>query len=257
MNKKILGIVAIILLVLAVPVTIFILQRQQELRTRAAPATTFSVDPSSVTKSAGENFTVSVKIETGPNLIASADILLRYDPAILDATKIQPGSFLPGVQEIQNSVSTPGRVVYGIYTTGTNAQSGQGVLAIITFKGKASGTSQITFESQSKALGVAEGTNVLSTTNPGSITIVGTTAQPTNTPTPQPTQLPAQPTATPQPASGGGGTTPTNTPTPTTKPVGGTNPKPTLPVTGTIGPTAALVIAGFALVTVAAAILIL
>ena len=261
MNKKILAIGALVLLAIAVPITILLLQRQQEIKSRAAPATVLSFDPAQLTKSVGEPFTVNVKVDTGTNQIASADILVHYDPAILEAKSVQAGNFLPNVKELQNSISTPGKIILSIYTDLASAQSGQGILAIISFKAKAPGVAQVSFESLTKTNSAAELQNVLSSTNPGSYTVVGGTALPTNTPVPtQPplAQPTAQPTASPtQIPTGGTNPLPTATTAPTSKPAGGGAPKPTLPVTGTTFPTVAAVAVGFILVTAAIGMLVL
>jgi LysM repeat protein len=101
----------------------------------------------------------------------------------------------------------------------TGPVTGSGDLLVITFEGKATGQSAITYTDLK--LAKSDGTEIVAVTETAEI-VVGTPGQPTSTPTP--TTTPA--TATPTPTS-------TSTPTPTTTPATAT---PTPTPTSTLEP---------------------
>ena len=64
---KIALIVGILLILLAVPLTVFLVMQQQDIRQRAAPATTLTLSPPTLTVSVNQTFSLDVMIdkETG------------------------------------------------------------------------------------------------------------------------------------------------------------------------------------------------
>lgn len=266
--KKILLIIGIIIVLTSVPVGVFLVKREQELRLRAAPATTLFLSPDTRSWNVGEIFNVNVNVNTGGNQITSVDLVLNFDPAILEVINIIPGTFLPSPTEIQKNINNAtGSITYSFYTTRENAKSGEGVLAVISLKGKAAGISALTFSPQTVISALQEDQNVLTGATGGTYTISGgvsptptptptggltptptSALTPTSTPTsgltPIPTPTPTSaltpiPTPTPTTFSGqGGGTIPTSTPTLTPTPT------PALPVTGVSNPLVFLLGAG-------------
>lgn len=166
----------------------------------AAAQTTLSITPSSLTKEVGQDFTTEVVVNSGTNRILSADIIVLYDPNILEAITSNKGSFFTTVSELNNTIDKlNGKVTYSFYQASVaDAKSGQGTLLEITFRPKAAGASQVSFDSADTVVyGVGEG-NVLTSTQPSSVTI---------SPAPTPTSAPP----------------PTNTPVPNNNPAGGGN----------------------------------
>ncbi len=235
MKKKILAVVILLVMLASIPVAVYLVKKRQEIQLRAAPATVLSLIPAAEAYDTGETFTVNVSIDTGENLVVSADIVLSYDPTILEAQSVVLGSFLPNANEINNIVNNDtGKITYSFYTMQENAQQGEGIIASISFKGIAAGTSSVIFdETQSAIGGINESQNVLADTVLGSYLIaeaqatatvtptptiegdengVGGGEEPTATATPTPTEEDEEePTATPTPT-----TTEEETPTPTT-----------------------------------------
>ena len=130
--KKILLIVAALLLLIAIPVTIFLVKQNQDVRQRATAATSIYIDPSEITKNVDETFTADVKMDTSINYVAAARIDISVNPLYLEIISIQPGNLLPEVQSnpsINNgnvtvifSVShTPGQPTNGAHGIGTAA----------------------------------------------------------------------------------------------------------------------------------------
>lgn len=209
MNKKAFLVGFIILLLVAIPATLFLVQKQQELRTRAEPATTIAFDPTTTTVGVNDTFTVNVAINTGANSVSTAEIHLTFDPAKLEATRIVAGSFMPHAIVESTPDNTAGRAFIAVDTLGAGAgntdvpftkqSSGPQPVAVITFRAKAeTGTTgtQVGFGQETKAFGETSGTleptSVITTSslsNTARVTIgaAGLTPTPTTgagTPTP-------------------------------------------------------------------------
>lgn len=220
--KKLVLIITSLLLLLAVAITVYLVKQKQELRSRAAPATTLSLEPAAITKNVNEEFNTNIVINTGGNTIVSVDLVLNFNPQILEATGISLGSFLTGATEIQKNINNQtGKIIYSFYVQSLNAKSGTGTLAVVSLKGKNSGTGTLGFDSQTTVGALQEGQNVLTGTTPASIIIQEVT--PTSTPTSTPTGTPSV-TATPTPTRSASATA---TPTPTQTPGATSTPTPT------------------------------
>lgn len=200
---------------------VMLVYRNQNLKNKAAPATSFSITPSSQNKAAGESFDLAVMMDTGQNQVLGVDIVINFDPQVFQVNSVNKGSQLTDFTQIRNSIdSSAGKIYYSAYTAdATKALNGSNInvlnVSAQVKPGASAGTYNFTFDSSSAAAGLGEGQNVLAGTTLGSIVVSGATGQPTATPTATPTQAPGN-TPTPTPTSGSGVTpTPTRTPTPT------------------------------------------
>ena len=173
--KKFFLIVSILLVIVAIPVTVYLVSQRQELRKKAAPATTLSLVPASITKTVGSEFSMEVQIDTGDNQVIAAELHVSYDPTYLEATTITNGVLFP-------NVLTSGRVESGQASITVGAPSnvqpvtGRGTVAVIQFKALAPSASPISlrFAESTLVSGLGEeSTNVLTTTRPATLTIVG------------------------------------------------------------------------------------
>lgn len=183
--KKILLIVSILMVVVAIPVTIYLVSQRQEIRNKAAPATTLSLVPASITKTVGSEFSMEVQIDTGDNQVIASELHITYDPVYLEATTITNGALFP-------NVLVSGRIEQGAasITVGapSNAQpvTGQGTAAVIRFKALAPSALPISirFAESTLVSGLGEGsTNVLTTTRPATLTITGSEEESVNSAT--------------------------------------------------------------------------
>lgn len=209
--KKILIFITFLLLLIAVPVTVFFVGKSQNLQTKAAPATTLALNPSSVTKNVGDIFSMDIQIDTGENNVAIAELHLTYDASILEALSITNGPAAP-------MIAASGVVGQGTASISVRAESstkpikGTGTIATVRFKALAPTTTpvNIAFDTATTFVsGLGESQpNVLINTTPATVTVQG--AVPTPTPT-------APSAVSPTPASNGASPTPTLilTPTPT------------------------------------------
>lgn len=224
-----------LLLVIIVPIGVYFIRQEQDTRSKAAPATILSFSPVTTSKGVGDTFTVDVAIDTGCstgsavgatcNQITTADLVITYDPALVDATSITLGSFLSGANQLRNIIDpATGKIKYGVNVNPAGAQSGQGTLARITFVGKKAGSFSLQFDPATLLTGSTEDVNVVKNQSSGTITITG--LSPTSTPTPTTTSATTSTPTPTQPAGAAATPTPTNrpnaTPTPTPTSSGGT-----------------------------------
>lgn len=201
--KKIVFIIVGIIILLAIPATVFLSMRTQELRKKAAPATSLTLSPSTVAKKVGEEFTLEAKINTAENQVVATEIDLIFDPTKLEAISITNGAKFPNILSSGAVGSGTASITVGAANT-TSPITGTGTAAIIKFKALAATTAPISVkfapETFVGALGEST-TNVLVSSVPSTVTITnpaGTTTQSTPSPTaiPTPTLIPTLDTST-------------------------------------------------------------
>ncbi|MDI6858468.1 MAG: cohesin domain-containing protein [Dehalococcoidia bacterium] len=206
----------------------------------AGPAV--AVDPATSSIVVGETTDVSIRISDVTNLY-SASFHLTFDPAVLevvdanlsrDGVQVYAGTF-PGPSEgpgeiVTNAADNAAGTVDYDFTLIQPAPpaSGSGVLAVIRFQAKATGTSALSITSA--LLWDPQNEPIAAETSGGSVEVA---AAPTSTATPAP------PTPTP---TGAATATRTSTPQPTAtgtvtpQPTGTATPKPTGTATSTPSP---------------------
>ncbi len=242
MDKKtigiILGIIGFVVLAGGIFAGVFLVSKNQDIREKAAPATTLSLFPATQNKAVGESFALTVNANSGENKITGIDIEVTFNPAVVQMNQMSATSAISKLStvikngEINN---TTGKARFVAFTASKdNAVSGS--LDIITLSGTiissaAQGASQLTFSQSSTVAATDEGVNVIINSIPATITVVSSngnsnvvsptataTAIPTATATSTTASRTSTPTATPTLAPGGigGGTSPTATAT--TKP---------------------------------------
>ncbi len=131
--KKAFLFVFIGLILLAIPATVFLVGKNQELRKRAAPATTLSFSPAKTSVKVGETFQLDVQVNTADNQVVAAELHILFDPEFLEAQTITNGALAP-------TILTSGTVEGGTASITVGAASaaapisGRGSLAVIRFK---------------------------------------------------------------------------------------------------------------------------
>jgi hypothetical protein len=203
--KKIVFFIILIIILFAVPITVYFVGQQQELRSRAAPATVLAINPSTITKAVGDVFSFDIQIDTGGNNVAMIELHLSYDATKLEAVSITNGPLAP-------KIAASGVVGGGTASITVRAESstqpikGTGTVAVIRFKaiGSTDVPAQIKFDTTTYVSGLGESTpNVLVNSIPASVQIT---------------------------AGNQGDVTPTMTPVPSVSPTG-ISPVPTIPLT--------------------------
>lgn len=204
MMKKLAVIVVGILLLAAIPLTVFLVGQRQELRKKAAPATTLSLAPATVTKKVGETFTLDVQLDTGENQVVAAELHIVYDPAKLEAQTIANGPLFPRI--LASGTVDRGTASITVGAEGSaKPVTGGGIAASVRFKAldKTDAPVSVRFAANTFVGSLGEGaTNVLVGTRPATVTITADTVS-------QP--APSQP-ATPSAQGFSGSLTPTPAP---------------------------------------------
>lgn len=195
-KNKILILISIILFLIVVPLTLIQVQKQQQIRQRASenPQISLQLSPAVITKNMGNEFDVNLNFKSnGPKDISGFDVIIKYDPNILELVSF---TLSPSFTETRNT-SVPGTFKY-IATYGSLIPSNQLDLTLGTlkFRGKANGTSNVTFESINITDGITK--NYLSVDTPNNVT--GTYTISPNVPTSTPIPPTSIPTSTPVPS---------------------------------------------------------
>src|SRR3989344_4865141 len=122
-KKIILPIIIGVLLLAGVIVGIYLVRQQQDIREKAAPATVLNFSPSQDTMRVGDAKSVTVNIDTGSNVVGAIQLNMVYDPAYLQVSNFQRGTFFQTA--LQNPAVTAGRLTMaaggqvGNFPTGT------------------------------------------------------------------------------------------------------------------------------------------
>lgn len=211
--KKIFLYLVIGIIFLAIPVTVILVNRNQELRKRAAPASTIAFFPPSQTVNEGQSFSLDVKLDTATNQVGLVQIRVVYDPAFLEAVDITNNpEFAPTIQ-VSKKIDPNGKVSISVGAKDTlHPIIGSGSVATLSMKAIKSSATPITIkftstpDTQANAIG-EDANDVLIGRSQASITILNADGTPstnigaslTNTnnstssaaiPSPTPTPLP-------------------------------------------------------------------
>lgn len=204
-GKKIILLGIIVVLLATIPLTIYLIQKQQETRARAVASTTLSFSPTSsqaspLPKAVGETFDFDIMMDPGSNQVSFIELALTYnkDKLMVTGNELVPNANV--LSTIAGPVSTPGNIsiTLSIGADPTKIIQTTTKIATISFKALATtGTTatQVQFGGATQVLSRAPtdqyNENVLSTTSPVYIAI----AAGTTTPTPGPTSTPGPTTA--------------------------------------------------------------
>ncbi len=166
----------------------------------AAEYTIVRLEPGAPTVSVGQVVAVSIRIDNVAGLFG-AEVHLSYNPAIVEVldsdsaqagTQIAPGSLLKPDFVAQNRVDAVyGTIDFGVIQLPPSSPvNGSGVLATITFRGKAPGTSQLSFNTVN--LSTPSSAAIPASSQNGQLTVSGLSVAPTPTPYLYPTTSPPQ-----------------------------------------------------------------
>jgi hypothetical protein len=125
-----------------------------------------SLETKSSSYAIGETVSVSVTIDSGSNDVGAADFIITYDPTLLKAGSITPGSFFKSipVKKISNG-SIKLSALAEITDSRVLFPKGKGVVAIIDFKVlKANPSTLISFDSE-KTIIASDGRNIVNKLN--------------------------------------------------------------------------------------------
>lgn len=170
-------------------------QRQETRRFATNTGMTLAMNAGSATYTVNDTFVIGLTVNTGDNTLTAAALSVSYNPQILEAVSIQEGNYLPVV--LVPGAVTAGRATITLGVTPTDPKQGSGILAVISFRAKAAGTSAITYDASTEAAALGKTTNALTGIQGTQITITTAagatpTPSPIRTPTPTPTTAPAR-----------------------------------------------------------------
>ncbi|EKD87373.1 MAG: hypothetical protein ACD_36C00114G0003, partial [uncultured bacterium] len=83
----------LLLLIIAIPIGVYYIGQRQDIRDRAAPSTTLSLSPSSISKQQGNTLSLDVTIDTGENTVSAIELVVNTDPAKVKITGIAADDF--------------------------------------------------------------------------------------------------------------------------------------------------------------------
>jgi len=198
-----LGFIAILLI--GIPVTIYLVQRQQETRSRAEKSTNLTFTPDSspaapIQKNVGDSIPLDIFVDPGTNLVSFVKLEIQYDPekiATASADAFAPNiTVFPSV--LEGPVYAPGKisVTLSVGPDPTKAIQAKARAATVTFKAinnTVPGTpTLVSYGVSTQALSIGfndqASENVLSSATPAHIAIGGAVVTPTE---PTPTEPPA------------------------------------------------------------------
>lgn len=163
----------LILILAAIPVTLFFVKQQQNVRSKAAPSSKLYFTPATTTSSTTcPSFTADVMVDPGSNLVSIVTLFITYDPTKVEITQITPSTTFSTVQT-PASISN-GQASITLDAVGgdvTKAISQVSKVATVTFAPKGAGTAQVQFDSvKSEVLSLSAADdpsdNVLSSVQP-------------------------------------------------------------------------------------------
>jgi LysM repeat protein len=163
------------------------------------------ISPSTTQLDVGQTATVYVEVSGISNLFA-IEVHMSFDPNVVEVidadastagVQIGHGDFLKVEFVAQNTAdNTAGKIDYAVTQMGSEpGKDGSGKVAVITFKGKAAGSTNVTIN---QVLASDPGASAITVTSSNGVVQVGDgpTPEPTSSPTPEPTSSPtASPTA--------------------------------------------------------------
>ncbi len=167
-------------MLVAIPVTLFFVRQQQQIRSKAAPSSKLYFEPATTNTSLQcQNFTADLMIDPGENVVTIVHFYLTYDPTKVEIVGIEPSS---NFQEVLTPASISNGTAEMSVTTGQDvSRYVQTVtkVATITFQPKATGDTQVLIDSSKSSIynqtpGNEKGDaalNVLSSVLPANISV--------------------------------------------------------------------------------------
>ena len=203
--KKFWLLIVSLLLIGILPAAIYLVGQSQEIRNKAAPATTLSIIPAISSKKTNDVFSIEITIDTGENQVVASELHLSYDPTKLEAQTITNGPLFP-------NILASGTIEAGLASITVGAADakqpikGKSTVAVVRFKAIARTDSPTAIKLAPNTFvgGLGEGAvNVLVGTTPATVTITEIQSQTTPSPslTLPPTPISTSSAQSPPPAT--------------------------------------------------------
>lgn len=217
--KKIFLLGFIIVILTAIPLSVYIAQKRQQTTIRASKSTTLSFEVPSPTTKVGDTLTMNIVLDPGTgttaNQVSFVKLIVNFDAekftTVSDSLAYNPNlpNTLTSVLEGPTSTSGTTSISLSIGTDPANVLTTRTKIATLKLKALApteSAPTKVTFDnSQILSIASSDSTseNVLSTTTPANVTISGSSSSSSTSPTGTPavTAAPSSSTTTPPPSS--------------------------------------------------------
>ncbi len=185
------------MVLLAIPLTVYLVQQQQENRSQAVKNTTLSFSPPTATVQSGDNISFDIVLSPGSNQVSLVKLVIKFDSTKLSATtdsfEIDPASQLSILQQPVVGTDTLS-VILSVGSDPTKVIQTETKIGSVSFDvvQGSSGSTEVSFDpgTEISSIGGADAysENVFLSGAPATITIQGgTSASPTPTATPSPT----------------------------------------------------------------------
>ncbi|MBI4097486.1 MAG: fibronectin type III domain-containing protein [Candidatus Levybacteria bacterium] len=184
-KRKVLVILAGVLAIVGLVITIFLVQKVQEIRSRAEKSTTLSLAPPNQSIDPGEDASLDVIMNPGVNQVNFVKFTINFDPEIFDPSlavfNVNEDSPLEEISEPVFSDDGQATFTLSIGSDATKVVRETiklGTLLLPVKDEAAAGEAEVSFnedETQVRSLGSADTfeENVLSSTSPATVTITG------------------------------------------------------------------------------------
>lgn len=197
-NKKVLMLGFLIILLIAIPLSVYMAQKQQQTKSRAALSTSLSFSPSTLQATKiGEVISFDIMLDPSagqpPNQVSFAKLIINFDAlklATSDAGLVPNTAAFPSVLEDPTYSTDVASVTLSIGADPIKAIKTKTKIATISFKTLApSDGTKITFGNSTQILSIASGDQasenvlLLSSLAPATVTITDTSPSPSPVPT--------------------------------------------------------------------------
>jgi len=185
-KRKVLALLGMIFIVVGIVVTIFLVQRVQETRSRASESTTLALNPTTQNVAPGGEAKLDIDIDPGQNLVSAVKVTIRFDSTKFsvseDSFEIDPASNLTIVEGplVGDGTFAVSMSIGGADTTKyINTPRKIGVLTLTALSDAVGGETEVLFgtgdETIVNSLGEQDdpSENVLGNANPARIIIGG------------------------------------------------------------------------------------
>lgn len=181
--KKLLLVGFLLVVVIAIPITVYLVQQQLQTRTEATPSTTLSFTPGTQSAEVGEDVTFDIKLTPGSNLVSYVKLVMKFDPTKLSTSeenfKVNSASKLSILQGPVVGADTIS-VALSIGSDPTNVIKTPTTIGSVTFRvtDESALPTDITFDTTTEVRSIsgdsdAYNENVFLSGTPASITILG------------------------------------------------------------------------------------
>lgn len=176
-RKYIIIVILAIIVLAAVPLTLYLIARPQTNRSKASASTSLSLIPATVTVAQHQQFSLDVSLNAGENLPSIVDVYVQYDPKLVRFIRVDKKLPIGGFMKQPNVMNGVMNYSYGsMFSTQENYFQGDTKIQTIIFEALAPGQATISLDATktrvlSMGINDAPGENVLSNTVPAQITI--------------------------------------------------------------------------------------